>query len=243
MEGVYYFLINKKIEVFCDESSLENIFKDKKEGFMVIGGIWIEKKDHKKVKKEINNLKKKHNLLGEFKWNKVSPSRQEFYFELLDYFFGNRKIRFRCIVVDSSKVDLKTYHDSDAELGFYKLYFQLLTHWCNDLGTYYLYLDDKSNSDQGRLPKLKEILNIVSLGEIRDVLPTKSEQSIFIQLADVLTGAVSHHFNSKRVIGESSKIKNEFIDRIEEHIGCQLKGTDSSERKFNIFKIRLRDNV
>lgn len=34
---------------------------------------------------------------------------------------------------------------------------------------YYIYLDYKSNKDNNRLPKLKEILNYVSEGEIIDV--------------------------------------------------------------------------
>ncbi|MDT3891998.1 DUF3800 domain-containing protein, partial [Staphylococcus aureus] len=87
-------MLSRNLEVYCDESSLENLFKDNKSGYMVIGGIWLDKKDHKIVKKEIDLLKRKHSIGGEFKWNKVSYSRKQFYFEILDYFFGNRKIRF-----------------------------------------------------------------------------------------------------------------------------------------------------
>ena len=59
---------------------------------------------------------------------------------------------------------------------------------------YYIYLDYKSNKDNNRLPKLK-ILNYVSEGEIIDVLPIRSEESVFIQLADLLSG-VSFHYNN-----------------------------------------------
>ncbi|HDU1442618.1 TPA: DUF3800 domain-containing protein, partial [Staphylococcus pseudintermedius] len=166
-------MIGRNIEVFCDESSLENLFKNNKSGYMVIGGVWIDKKDHKRVKKEIEDLKQKHLIGGEFKWNKVSYSREQFYFEILDYFFGNRKIRFRCIVVDTKKVNTKKYHNSDNELGFYKFYFNLLDKWCMSNDNYYIYLDYKSNKDSNRLPKLKEILNYVSEGDIKDVLPIR----------------------------------------------------------------------
>lgn len=64
---------------------------------------------------------------------------------------------------------------------------------------YYIYLDYKSNKDNNRLPKLKEILNYVSEGEIIDVLPIRSEESVFIQLADLLSGVVSFHFNNNDV--------------------------------------------
>ena len=204
-------MVSRNLEVYCDESSLENLFKDNKSGYIVIGGIWLDKKDHKIVKKEIDHLKRKHSIGGEFKWNKVSYSRKQFYFEILDYFFGNRKIRFTCIVVNTKKVNTEKYHNSDNELGFYKFYFNLLDKWCNN-----------------RLPKLKEILNYVSEGEIIDVLPIRSEESVFIQLADLLSGVVSFHFNNNDV---KDNTKYEFKKRLEEHIGESIKSSPSSEKK------------
>ena len=44
---------------------------------------------------------------------------------------------------------------------------------------YYIYLDYKSNKDNNRLPKLKEILNYVSEGEIIDVLPTVQKNQFY----------------------------------------------------------------
>ncbi|MEX6169044.1 DUF3800 domain-containing protein [Staphylococcus haemolyticus] len=233
-------MVSRNLEVYCDESSLENLFKDNKSGYIVIGGIWLDKKDHKIVKKEIDHLKRKHSIGGEFKWNKVSYSRKQFYFEILDYFFGNRKIRFRCIVVNTKKVNTEKYHNSDNELGFYKFYFNLLDKWCISNDTYYIYLYYKSNKDNNRLPKLKEILNYVSEGEIIDVLPIRSEESVFIQLADLLSGVVSFHFNNNDV---KDNTKYEFKKRLEEHIGESIKSSPSSEKKFNVFQIRLNENV
>ena len=97
------------------------------------------------------------------------------------------------------KVNTEKYHNSDNELGFYKFYFNLLDKWCMSNDNYYIYLDYKSNKDNNRLPKLKEILNYVSEGEIIDVLPIRSEESVFIQLADLLSGVVSFHFNNNDV--------------------------------------------
>lgn len=39
----------------------------------------------------------------------------------------------------------------------------------------------------------------MSEGEIIDVLPIRSEESVFIQLADLLSGVVSFHFNNNDV--------------------------------------------
>lgn len=44
-------MVSRNLEVYCDESSLENLFKDNKSGYIVIGGIWLDKKDHKIVKR------------------------------------------------------------------------------------------------------------------------------------------------------------------------------------------------
>ncbi|UXS59923.1 DUF3800 domain-containing protein [Staphylococcus ureilyticus] len=230
----------QNIEVFCDESSLENLFSTNKSGFMVLGGIWLNKEDHKTVKKDLDSLKKRYDIGGEFKWNKVSNSKENFYFDVLDYFFGNRKIRFRCIVVETSKVNTQKYHNSDNELGFYKFYFNLLDKWCMNYASYSIYLDYKSNKDAGRLPKLKEILNNITEGEIKDVLPIRSEESVFIQLADLLSGSVAYHYNNKR---QFNNTKSSFVTRLEEHLGGEISSSPRQEKKFNVFKIRLDHNV
>ena len=116
-------------EIYCDESRPELIYSTNKsttnpnEKYMVIGGIWIDSIERKKIKNKLDYLKKKYKITNEFKWTKVSESKISFYEELIHYFFSNPKIRFRCIVVDSSKVDINRFHESDSELGFYKFYY------------------------------------------------------------------------------------------------------------------------
>ena len=93
---------------------------------------------------------------------------------------------------------------------------------------YYIYLDYKSNKDNNRLPKLKEILNYVSEGEIIDVLPIRSEESVLFNL---LSGVVSFHFNNNDVKDntkyEFKKIRN---------IGESIKSSPSSEKSLMYFK-------
>ena len=51
----------------------------------------------------------------------------------------------------------------------------------------------------------------MSEGEIIDVLPIRSEESVFIQLADLLSGVVSFHFNNNDV----KIIRNMNLKRLE----------------------------
>jgi hypothetical protein len=225
------------IEVYCDESRPETLYSENsKDKYMVIGGIWIPASERNKVKNKINYLKKIYGINNEVKWKNVSPSKEDFYLDLIDYFFSNRNIRFRCIVVDSSKVNMEIYHNSDSELGFYKFYYQVLNKWCEGNESYWIYLDYKSNKMGNRLHVLKDILNNATFSDIKEVQAINSSESVFIQMADILIGAVGYIFNGY----SESNAKLNVIRRIEKYIDQPLQATTSTERKFNIFKIELR---
>lgn len=224
------------LEIYCDESRPEALLKTKdKNRYMILGGLWLPNAERKKVKKEINRLREKHNVFGEFKWTKVCPSRIDFFLELVDYFFLNDKLRFRCIVVDCTKID-DAYFNDDHELGFYKFYYQLLYHWCEPRQDYWIFLDYKRNKQYDRLHVLERILNSKTSSHIKEIQAINSSESLIIQLVDVLIGAVGHKFNGY----ETSKAKSAVIDRIQKNIGDSIKETYCSEQKFNVFNIRLR---
>jgi len=224
------------IEVYCDESRPEVIFgENSKDRYMVLGGLWVPYDLREDLKNSIKDIKRKHNVYGEFKWNTVSPSKINFYKDLIDIFFSS-SVRFRCIVVDSIFVNVPKYHNSDSELGFYKFYYQLLVHWLNPRETYWIYLDHKKNKMSDRLHTLEDVLlNSVNV-KIGDVQAIDSKQSILIQFADVLIGAVGYKYHRL----DSSEAKLSVIKYIEEKLGSEIYATPKSERKFNVFKINLR---
>lgn len=225
----------KMIEVYCDESRPEVILgSNSKDRYMVIGGIWVPYLYRQDIKDSINALKHKHQLYGEIKWNNVAPSKLEFYLELIDLFF-DQPVRFRCIVVDGNDVDLPRYHDSDGELGFYKFYYQMLKHWIVSRENYWIYLDYKKNKQPDRLQGLKTNLNEYTLGSIKDVQAIQSDESVLIQLADVMIGAVGYRFHDLT----SSKAKLQLIDRIEGRLEHPIAQTARNVTKFNVFNIDL----
>ena len=84
---------------------------------------------------------------------------------------------------------------------------------------------------------MKKVLNNSNLTsdiELLQALP--SEQSLGIQLADVLTGIVSAKFNNKT----TSEAKKELIHHVEKRLGRMICPTYKWEEKFNVFKINLR---
>lgn len=185
-------------EVYCDESGVEALNNKQAHKFMAIGGVWMPAEYRATFKEQLNAIKAKHHIKGEFKWQKLSPAYLTFYQDLVAYFFSTPELRFRVIAVEASKVDHIRFNNADAELGFYKFYYQLLHHWIYDFNEYNIFIDLKVNRDVGRLKKLKEVLDNANLTSIilqAQGLP--SEQSLGIQLADVLTGLVATKLNGE----------------------------------------------
>jgi hypothetical protein len=205
---------------------------------MLIGGLWFPAEKRSLFKSEIRLLRKKFGVFGEIKWNKVSASKLDFYINLVNYFFDKKgdDLRFRCVVVDKDKVNLVKYHESDAELGFYKFYYQLLHHWILDFNTYSIFLDVKTSRVKSRLKVLHRCLSCSNLSsEIKLVQAIPSRESIFIQLTDLLLGAVNAKFNRQI----STPVKEKIIETIELRLGHDIQSTYRTERKFNIFVIDL----
>jgi len=227
------------IEVYCDESGLEALINKEAHKYIAIGGIWIEADKRPALKSGISAIKEKYNIRGEFKWNKVSPSYYDFYKEILDFYYKSEFIRFRVILVEAKKTNECTFHNSDVELEFYKFYYQLLHHWILDFNNYSIFLDLKVNRKNERLKDLRKILINANLSStINQVQGLPSEQSLGIQLADLLTGMVAAKFNgeitSKAKLDLISHVENEYLE------GHPIAPTSKSVEKMNVFVINLQ---
>lgn len=227
-------------DIYCDESR-PDLFATQSEQvgkYMLIGGVWLESSDRDVFKAELKDLRTRHGIFGEFKWRAVAPSKLSAYLDLVDWFIGKGDAcRFRCIVVDAAQVNLSKFHESDQELGFYKFYYQLLHHWILDFNTYSVFIDHKRNRDRERLKVLHRCLqrsNITS--ELKRVQALDSADSVFIQLADVLTGAVAYRVHESA----GSAARTAVVERLERGTGRSLsQATSRSLHKFNVFKINL----
>ena len=226
-----------KFDVFCDESR-PDLFSSKAPpvDYLVIGSLWLHNEDRAALKAAIHELRDRHKVGGEFKWQKVSPSRLAFYEDLIGLFFGaGDQLRFRCIAVNRKKVDLIKYHENDQELGFYKFYYQLLHHWILDFNAYTIFCDYKRNRDMRRLQVLQQCLTHSNLSaQISCIQAVRSDEAVLIQLADVLTGAACAKMN-KSLRDNSAKAK--LVKLLEDRLGRPIGHTVKAEQKFNLFDI------
>ncbi len=162
----------------------------------------------------------------------------DFYRELFEYLFSfeTQNVTFRCIAIDKTKINYERYHDKDKEIAFYKFYYQLLKRRIKEDVQQYLFLDFRPSKNKNSVRRLGEFLGILTKG-IKHIQAYPSDQNIFIQIADILTGAVAYSYNSKL----DSKVKKELIDIIAKSIGKDSLKFCSPfwEDKFNIFCIDL----
>lgn len=229
-----------RFEVYCDEAYPDLFSSRNPQGrYLVIGSLWLPSEVRDEVKAGLQALRNHHLIGDEFKWQKVTPSKLGFYLAVVEQFFSlGDRLRFRCIAVDRTQVDLVKFHESDHELGFYKFYYQMLRHWLLDFNDYAIYCDTKTTRVPGRLATLHRCLAHASLSStILRVQAVPSEQSLGIQFADVLTGAVAAKLNRRL---RPSSAKSALVASIENHLGRPIHRTHRSEKKFNVFVINLQ---
>lgn len=226
-----------KFDVYCDESGPELLHSQRpKSRYMVIGSVWLPKELRSECKTEIHRLRHQYGIGSEFKWRKVSPSKFSFYREVIDWFMGKGPdLRFRAIVVDHTRIDLVNFHDSDGELGFYKFYYQLLLHWTRECNEYRIFCDHKKNRLPDRLKTLERCLKHANISSVLHVQAIRSEESVFIQLCDVLTGLTQARFNDPDALGQA---KRDLLHHLEGLLGHPVQATTLNEQKFNVFEIR-----
>lgn len=184
--------------------------------------------------KELREIKEKHHFYGEIKWSNVSNSQHKFYNEIVDYFFGSN-LAFRAIVIDKQHIQNQLFNQ-DFDTFYYKMYYQLLNHRLDMLSAYNVYLDIKDALSGKKVKKLKEILQ-TKYGVIRNLQNIHSKESIFLQLADLLIGAINYNLRGELKV----KAKVDLIHKIQSYSKQPLtQSTYYSEEKLNLFFIDLK---
>ncbi len=224
--------------VYCDESRHTS---DQSDAYMVIGALSCPRDDKLDIVSKIKDLRKAHSTYGEFGWKRLSPNKRDFYWDLLRLFAADERLRFRCVVVNRRSLNHEEYNDGDAELGFYKLYYQMLVHWLQRGCDYHIYLDLQSNREQRRFITLRDILQrkLSGVARIACLEPDSSKQQLLIQLVDLLIGAVGYEWNVRK----GSATKEAFCRDLAGAVGLRTLRTSTplGAEKFNIFHFQGRD--
>jgi len=221
--------MSKTFNIYCDESChIENDHKK----YMFLGSVSVSYNQVKLHTKYINELKNKHNFYAEIKWSKVSKSKLRFYLDLVDYFFAT-DIKFRTVGVEKSKINNGAFNQTYDDF-YYKMYYYLLNHNLSSLYNYNVYLDIKDTLSAYKVNKLKDILN-TKFGVFRNVQNIRSHESILMQMADFLMGALSYLHNDDK---KENRAKVQIIRKIQQHCNEDLSKTNYSN-KLNLFFIEL----
>lgn len=230
--------------IYCDESChLEH------DGInvMVLGAVWCPQDKLKEINNRIKDIKEKHGVssTSELKWTKVGPKKETLYTELVNYFFDNQNLHFRCLVVpEKGELDHNRYNQSHDD-WYYKMYFDMLKVIFNPDDIYEVYVDIKDSNSSTKSRKLREVcrndIYDFSGKVIKRIQPIRSHEVQIMQLVDVLIGAVAYE-NRRFPNGFiGSKTKKKLIDLIKTRSKYKLtKTTLLREDKVNIFVWRPR---
>ena len=221
--------------IYCDESChLENDGNK----IMALGSIWCPRVMKNEIFIRLRELKVKHNLRSDFelKWNKVSARKQNYYEDVIDYFFDNDDLHYRVLVVpDKSILNHSAYGQTHDDF-YYKMYFDLLKVIFDPRHGYNIYLDIKDTRSQNKVEKLKDVLRNnhydYSKSIIKCIQQVRSHEVELIQLADFLTGAISYIHRGLK----TNRTKLLLLERIKKRSGYSLMhSTLYKEDKVNIF--------
>ncbi len=227
-----------RFEIYCDESRPEYLRTPPPSGpaYVLIGGLWLRREHRDQIKERIKGVRAQHKVWAEFKWNRVSPSRLDFYKDIINVFF-DEDMAFRCIALPARDLDAQRFHKGDDELMFYKFYYQLLVHWLAGGCEHRIFVDRRTNRLPNRLRVLEQVLR-TARPECRNIVvqALPSRQVGFLQLVDVLLGATGCKLHGQT----ESAARLELVQAIEQRLGRPIRPTTRAEEKFNVFVFRPR---
>jgi hypothetical protein len=174
----------------------------------------------------------------EVKWTKVSPARQDFYRDLIDYFFDDDDLHFRALIVpDKDKLRHYAFPGQDHDTWYYKMYFDMLKVILRPDARYRIYLDIKDTRGGKKASKLHDVLCNNMYDFSREVIERlqliRSHEIEQLQLADLLIGAIS--YLNRGLQGNTGKMA--VIRRMQKRSGYILtKSTLLREEKINLFQ-------
>jgi len=229
--------------IYCDESChLENDVSP----VMLLGAVMCPTSQAARIGAAIQELKQRHRAAGELKWNKVSPSRRDFYLELIDYFFAEPALRFRALIVkDKSKLNHNYFNAGSHDTFYYKMFYYLLDPLIEPLNEYFIYLDVKDTRSRLKVRNLHEILcnkkRDFDRKLVRRIQSQPADELQIMQLTDFLLGAVGYRNRPDLM---HSQMKLECVERIQRASRRSLLlSTPPWEEKFNLFAFTPREVV
>lgn len=189
-------------------------------------------------KTELKRLKSKYGILHELKWNTVSRTHIAMYDEILRLFFDSSMVFRSILIKNKSNIQAHSLERDEYNRFYYSVIERLIRFsiWHNsDSGNLYrVFLDLKDNHGKIKLASIhKELINMLGTdGTIQSMQNIRSHESQFIQLTDIIIGAIT--YRARGLTGSEAKMN--IVRLIEELSGYHLdEGTEPGDDKFAIY--------
>jgi hypothetical protein len=192
MTEQYYF--------FCDEAGTTQ------DQFLVVSGVAVHASMLHQINDQINEYRRIFNMKSELKWQKITNQKEAEYREIIDYFFDLNDanlLHFHSLIVPYCRFDHKAINNNDKNLGLHKMQYQLILHRvCRNCGApgneLFIYPDLSTKPFGG--PDARRMLNLgvrkhygIAHNPVREIEPLDSAECNFLQINDVILGAVCAH--------------------------------------------------
>lgn len=226
--------MNDVIHIYCDESChLQN----DREKSMVLGAVWCPATHRAYLSRKIKEVTRRFGIppSTEIKWTKVSPGQIDFYLALVDLFFDEPLMRFRAVVVPDKSILDHGRHKQTHDEFYYKMWYFLLTQLIDDSHQFRVFLDIKDTRGARKVNKLHEVLCNTHYdfdrSRITDIELVRSHDVVLLQIADLLSGALSYAHRGKN----GSAAKRSIVERIRLRSSHNLlRSTVPKAEKFNV---------
>jgi hypothetical protein len=179
---------------FADESGT-----DENPGCYGIGVLSFSEARRPAFQKLFAKLQGTHKLTTEQKWEKISTgfARINFLLDWFDRILRSSTATFDVIVVHKRLFRLWHEVGCDRESAFYKTYTYLLTHAAKRTGEEFrIFIDNRSDAYERRPEVIQVVGNhmlkgLADSGRLHEVTKVESKDEPAVQVADLLTGAVT----------------------------------------------------
>ncbi|MDR1638272.1 MAG: hypothetical protein LBT59_01130, partial [Clostridiales bacterium] len=197
----------------------------------------------KKISDQIRLIKARNSVAetAEMKWGKASPSKNQLFQDLINYFFDEKDLRFRGLVIcDKSCLSHEAFGQSH-DLWRFEMLYPILS----PLDAYDIYLNVTDTHANESAKKLHEAcLNSTfefSPHVINKVQPVRSGEIQVMQILDILIGALGYNSRAFSENHEKSIAKARNVDLIKKRSGYSMdKSTLLREEKLNMFFWKVR---
>lgn len=227
------------LNIYCDESTH---LPNDGQPFMVLGAIVCPVNRSHEINVRLREIRGKYGIHSDFelKWTKVSPSKIDFYLDVIDYFFDDDDLNFRAVIAPKQGLDHKRFNQTHDD-WYYKMMFYLIRNVLPAQDEAFIYLDKKDTNGQKKIDRLRNVIANAEYdfdrSNIRRLQIVESHHVGLLQLADLLIGAINYANRND----ETSEAKLRLIARIRERSGVSLTQTTLlSETKMNIFRWRAQ---